>query len=108
LILQEYAKREPDIAFTHIYPGFVKTPWIHKTDDWVFRAIYPIMFPIYLVFTTPVKDCAEYMLFALFDGEKGMFRRSPTGDNIGMSKFPSVEGAQSKLWEHTVDLVKTI
>ncbi|TFK39196.1 hypothetical protein BDQ12DRAFT_73008 [Crucibulum laeve] len=87
LMVAEYAKRELDIAFTHIYPGYVKTPWIYKIDDWVFRAMYPIMFPLYLVFTTPVKDCAEYMLFALFDGEKGMFRRGPTGDNIAYSRL---------------------
>ncbi|TFK39195.1 hypothetical protein BDQ12DRAFT_629747 [Crucibulum laeve] len=104
LMVAEYAKREPDIAFTHIYPGFVKTPGIYKTGHWIFWVIYPILFPFLWFLATPVKDCAESMLFALFNGEKGMFRRNQTGDDIGMSNFPSAEDAQFKLWEHTVAL----
>ncbi|KAH7929936.1 hypothetical protein BV22DRAFT_1028901 [Leucogyrophana mollusca] len=45
-------------------------------------------------------DCAEYMLYALLQGESGAFRRKPRAEII---KGPSPYGeARQSLWEHTI------
>lgn len=59
---------------------------------------------------TKETDCAEYMLFALFDTEKGASLRKDKGDEVPFtSVFPgtSVEEAQRKLWDHSVEETKS-
>jgi hypothetical protein len=46
------------------------------------------------------------MLWALFDGEKGVFRRDSHGNDIGNENYHGSEEARKKLWEHTVEAVK--
>jgi hypothetical protein len=46
------------------------------------------------------------MVWALFDGEKGMFRRGSKGEDIGKTRYFGSEEARKKLWEHTVETVK--
>ncbi|KAF9004319.1 hypothetical protein BDQ17DRAFT_1354932 [Cyathus striatus] len=92
--LLELAKREPGIAFTHMYPGFVRhsRPGIEGLG----KALYYIMLPILWLTgkLTYVGDSAE---------EGGMYRRDPKGEDIGMTKFPGTEEDQGKLWEHSAE-----
>jgi hypothetical protein len=46
------------------------------------------------------------MLWAMFDGEKGAFRRDEKGDDIGKARYFGSEEARKKLWDHTVEAVK--
>jgi hypothetical protein len=50
--------------------------------------------------------CAEHMLFGLFNGQKGMFRRGSKGEDLGMKRYFGSEEARKKLWEHTVEATK--
>ena len=59
--------------------------------------------------TTFPETCAEYMLFALLDARKGVYRRDDKADDIGMKEFPTPEGdeekkdqAQKALWDHSL------
>lgn len=52
--------------------------------------------------------CAEYMVYALLDSKKGLSRRNEKGDDIGDQNFPNAEGAQKRLWEHSVKATKSI
>ena len=61
--------------------------------------------------TTSPATCAEYMLFALIDADKGMYRRNSKGDEIVMKGFPTPDGdavkkeeAQKALWEHSLEV----
>ena len=61
--------------------------------------------------TTSPATCAEYMLFALIDADKGMYRRNSKGDEIAMKSFPTPDGdevkkeeAQKALWEHSLEV----
>jgi hypothetical protein len=64
--------------------------------------VYAILYPI----TIPQDESAEYMLWALFDGEKGVFRRGPRGDDIGKENYFGTEDERKGLWEHTVAVLK--
>ncbi len=46
------------------------------------------------------------MLFALFDGEKGFFHRSPKGDDLGMKGYPFTEEEKKAVWDHSVAVTR--
>ena len=60
--------------------------------------------PILWLISTKPEDCAEYMLFALFNAEKGMNRRDAKGDDIGNKGFPQAADGQQRVWDHSVQL----
>jgi len=111
LMVAEFARREPTIAFTHIYPGCVNTPLVYNVAPQpVFKLLLFFLRPlIWLMLTTP-ETCAEHMIFALIDADHGMYRRNEKGDEIWMKAFPTPEGdevkeeeAQKALWEHSLE-----
>ncbi|KAJ6456589.1 NAD-P-binding protein [Mycena vitilis] len=100
--LEEFALRDPEIAFTHIAPGFVNTP-IYDSKHWAMRLTLPLLKPLLWTVAITPTVCAEHMLFALFSsGEKGFIRRDDKGDDIGMKKYYGTEEGRKKLWEHTL------
>jgi len=101
--IQEYAKREPEIAFTHIYPGTVATPAL-RPSSWLLTILMLPLRPILWLISTKPEDCAEYMLFALLNAEKGMNRRNAKGDDIGTKGFPQADDGQQRVWDHSVQL----
>jgi hypothetical protein len=47
--------------------------------------------------------CAEHMLYALLDANKGMNRRDKSGDEVGRAAFPELsEEALKMFWEHSL------
>ncbi|KAJ6526713.1 hypothetical protein B0H19DRAFT_970506, partial [Mycena capillaripes] len=97
----EFALRDPEIALTHISPGFVNTP-AYNSNHWAMWLSMPLLKPLLWMAAVSPAVCAEYMLFALFSGEKGFIRRNDKGDDIGMTKYAGTEWGRKKLWEHTV------
>ncbi|KDR73330.1 hypothetical protein GALMADRAFT_730089 [Galerina marginata CBS 339.88] len=102
LMVSEFASQNPEIAFTHIYPGSVYTGTISNKSIITRILVIPIL-PLLWLLTTPQADCAEYMLFALLNAKKGMNRFDQKGDDIGLKKFPLAEGAQKMLWDHSLE-----
>ncbi|KAF8997085.1 hypothetical protein BDQ17DRAFT_1284128 [Cyathus striatus] len=106
LMIAEFGRREPDIAFTHVYSGQV---WHNKpsVQGWWMWIIYYIMLPITWLTGILIypEESAEYHLYSLFQGKSGMYRRNEKGNDIGMKKFPGTEEDQVKVWEHTVEEV---
>ncbi|KAF8960627.1 hypothetical protein BDZ97DRAFT_1905834 [Flammula alnicola] len=105
LMVAEFAAREPEIAFTHIYPGNVDTPALtpSKEANPLIKSAVCMLRPLIWLTTTKQEVCAEYMLYALLNAEKGMYRRNSKADNIGMKDFPDAKDAQKLLWEHTLE-----
>ncbi|KAF8995778.1 hypothetical protein BDQ17DRAFT_1392173 [Cyathus striatus] len=95
LMVAELAKREPNITFTHMYPGSVRhsTPSI---EGWGVKLVY-------YLFMLPFS--AEYMLYALFQTKSGMYRRSDRGEDIGLKDFPGTEEEQKKVWEYSAKVI---
>ncbi|KAJ7280202.1 hypothetical protein C8J57DRAFT_1301908, partial [Mycena rebaudengoi] len=104
LALEEFALRDPDIAFTHISPGFVKTPLFTGSKHWAMKIASPVLKPLVSLGAITPERCAEYMLYALINSEKGFSRRTDKGDDAGKNIYASVE-ARVKLWDHTVQEV---
>ncbi|TFK61962.1 hypothetical protein BDN72DRAFT_849174 [Pluteus cervinus] len=106
---EEFAIREPAISFTHIFPGFVDTPSVSGLldyDQWVVQLIKPIVTPLIRLFSVPSTDCAERMLYALFNAEKGFNRRNDKGDSNLEDKSGKEEAdaeIRKKVWDHSVE-----
>ncbi|KAJ2922947.1 hypothetical protein H1R20_g14150, partial [Candolleomyces eurysporus] len=106
IVVQGFAEREPDIAFTHIYPGFVDTGMMRPKGP-IARFFMLLARPFIRAFATTPKNCAEYMIYAFLDADKGMYRRGQKGDDIGLRSFPAATEEQKKaFWEHSVEAVK--
>ncbi|KAJ3504203.1 hypothetical protein NLJ89_g8057 [Agrocybe chaxingu] len=106
LMVAEFAKREPTIAFTHMYPGGVDTAMVIPSNP-ILKVLIRAIHPILRFFLISSADCAEYVVYALLVGEKGMHRRDSHADDIGLKKFPAADGMtaeelQKRLWDHTV------
>ncbi|TFK81993.1 NAD(P)-binding protein [Polyporus arcularius HHB13444] len=101
LMFEHYAKENPDLAFIHIYPGLVATPLIFASH-WAFR---PLNYLLKAFATTP-EDCAEYMLYGLFQTEKGFSRRNQTGDDIGDYRHYGSEEERERVWEHSKEEIE--
>ncbi|KAJ7899735.1 NAD-P-binding protein [Mycena leptocephala] len=87
--LAYFASQNPDIAFTHIYPGAVRTPGLRSFADfdglltplsWVLNFIVPL-------FAVSQETAAEHMLYALFTGERGLYLRDRYGDAVSQLAF---------------------
>ncbi|KAK0239424.1 hypothetical protein EDD85DRAFT_902926 [Armillaria nabsnona] len=101
IMVEEFAKRNPEIAFSHIYPGLVNTPGTRPTH-WALRLFSPLISLLVWLAAISPEESAEYMLFALFDREKGFFHRSPKGDDLGMKGYPFTEEEKKAVWDHSV------
>ncbi|KAK0463459.1 uncharacterized protein EV420DRAFT_1263998 [Desarmillaria tabescens] len=105
IMVDEFAKRNAGITFTHIFPGLVNTPGTRPTH-WALRLLSPLIsLVVWLVAISP-EESSEYMLYSLFDGGKGFFHRSPKGDDLGMKKYPFTEEEKKALWDHSVEVTR--
>lgn len=100
--MQSLAEREPGIAFTHIYPGIVRTPLFHfGGNSLLMKPIHAVLGTLLVPFSVTPAVCAEHMLWALLDGQKGAYRRDCLGDDIGQKGYYGNEEARARVWEHT-------
>lgn len=91
------------MAFTHIYPGGVRTG-ILKPKHWALKPLYLLLYGLLYPFTVSPDDCAKHMLRAFLEGENGSFRRGAKGEILGKGTgYFSTEEAKQKLWDHTVE-----
>ncbi|KAF8201878.1 hypothetical protein K438DRAFT_2015331 [Mycena galopus ATCC 62051] len=90
-MLAHFATQNPNVAFTHIHPGIVRTSALRSTADfdglltplaWILNFILPF-------FAVSQDECAEHMLYALFTGERGLFIRDRYGDAVSELAFES-------------------
>ncbi|KAJ7662295.1 hypothetical protein B0H17DRAFT_319817 [Mycena rosella] len=100
LMMQKFAADSPGVAFTHAFPGLVRTPMM-LPKHWALKPFSPIISMAAYPFTVDPEVCAEYQLSALFDSKPGFTRRGAQGDNIGYE--PAHHDAISRLWDHTVE-----
>ncbi|KAJ7183822.1 hypothetical protein C8R46DRAFT_1209958 [Mycena filopes] len=82
-----FAAHNPDIAFTHIYPGQVATAGKLFYPGWLLTPLTWIVG--YLRTIVSQDECAQYMLHALLEPEYGgMFLRDNHGDVLSAHVFP--------------------
>ncbi|KAJ7686185.1 hypothetical protein B0H17DRAFT_1013678 [Mycena rosella] len=94
-MLAHFAAQHPDLAFTHISPGHVDTPggviymgWLLSPLTWLISLLVAKLLMI------PQDDCAQYMLYGLFDGARGLFIRNQHGDVVSAHICQSDHAAQ--------------
>jgi len=106
LMIESFASKQPDMAFTHMHPGIVRTPAI-LPKHWIFKPLKPFLYGLIYPFSISMSESAEYHLHALLEGENGgAFRRGSKAElleNSGSGYF-STEEAKEKLWDHTVEV----
>ncbi|KAJ7046370.1 hypothetical protein C8F04DRAFT_1064101 [Mycena alexandri] len=100
LMMERFAVDNPEVQFTHAFPGLVRTPMM-LPKHWALKPFSPLISMAAYPFTVDPEVCAEYQLSALFDSKPGFTRRGAKGDDIGYE--PSNPEIVSRLWEHTLE-----
>ncbi|KAF8874838.1 NAD-P-binding protein [Infundibulicybe gibba] len=106
LMMEEFAAREPGVAFIHIYPGLVLAP-IFLPTAFPFNILKPIIYLILWFIAVSPEECAEYMLYGLLHGEGQTCRLGERGDDLGMKNYKGTPRARKALWEHTAQIINT-
>ncbi|KAJ6583499.1 hypothetical protein DFH09DRAFT_1029161 [Mycena vulgaris] len=88
-MMASFAAQNPELAFTHIHPGFVRTSAFHFEFGWLLAPLAWLFEFVMLFFAIEQDEAAQYMLYALLSGERGLFLRSPKGDVISAHAFDS-------------------
>jgi NAD(P)-dependent dehydrogenase (short-subunit alcohol dehydrogenase family) len=102
LLLQEYARRNPELTFTHGFPGAVLTNFAASAESGPVRVLAPLRNLLLKPFASSPAECAEHMWQAVFNHTTGAFRTGSKGENIGKERYFGTDDQQQKLWEHSV------
>ncbi|KAG8853993.1 hypothetical protein FRB96_007856 [Tulasnella sp. 330] len=97
LMVEEYAKRYPQLSFTHIFPGSVNTS-LARNLHW---SLKPMANLVSLFLTSP-RDCGEWMLYPLLSPtyHQGAFYLDNHGEPVPPNKIITSEAARKLLVEH--------
>ncbi|KDQ54257.1 hypothetical protein JAAARDRAFT_71984 [Jaapia argillacea MUCL 33604] len=111
-MLESFSKQNPTIPFVHTFPGLVRTP-ITANVTGLPGPINFILNTLLYPFQASPQDCAEWMLYAMWQGSEaggGAWRRGPRGDELGRPSFIEEGGGEKgvKLWEHTVRETRSV
>ncbi|KAJ7133191.1 hypothetical protein C8R44DRAFT_663819 [Mycena epipterygia] len=90
-MIAHLASLHPLLAFTHIHPGVVRTSALKVDFDGLFTPLSWFLNWLLPLFAVPQDECAEHMLYALFNGTRGMFLRDRYGDVISAKVFEEGE-----------------
>ncbi|KAF9014831.1 NAD-P-binding protein [Hymenopellis radicata] len=95
VMIEEFAKQNPGIGFTHIYPGIVETPAVEQLYTWwPMRLLAPLIW-LQLYFTgVSAEECAEYML--------RMEQEDNYGNDIGSQYYSISEEDKKAVWAHSM------
>ncbi|KII87958.1 hypothetical protein PLICRDRAFT_42507 [Plicaturopsis crispa FD-325 SS-3] len=102
LMVEDFAGRHPDVAFTHAYPGGVRTPLLRTTKGVAKYTIGPVIHALLYPFTISQEESGEYMLRGLLSSEKGVNYKGSRAEDLGRNPSSTPE-ARKKLWDHTVE-----
>jgi len=103
LATEEFAKRNPNISFIHIFPGFVDTPIVH--NFWVTKYF---IWLLKFIMKQP-EDCAEWMLLPLLDDtfQAGAFHLNEFAEPLPPKTLYLNPESQKVVFEHSVEAVSS-
>ncbi|KAJ2922974.1 hypothetical protein H1R20_g14132, partial [Candolleomyces eurysporus] len=110
LMLAMYAEREPDIAFTHMYPGMVDTEANRPSavSFWLFKLLIFLLRPLAVLLFIKVDVSAENMVYGLLNGERGFYQRNTVADNVGPRNVSYSESDRQAFWEHSLSATQSV
>ncbi|KAJ7103702.1 hypothetical protein C8R43DRAFT_229885 [Mycena crocata] len=84
-----FAAQNPQLAFTHIHPGQVNTQTASAALDlgWLLAPLAWLATRLKSYLAVSQDECAQYMLHALLEPERGLFIRGDHGDVISAHVF---------------------
>jgi len=103
LVIQHLASQpeNTNIAFTHAFPGTVRTP---LADNLPFWARLPVKCLMAVGVGVTPEDCAELMVHGMLGTDKGWRCVNDQGETVTKKKVPQ-EDMVEKVWEHTVRMI---
>ncbi|KAJ7464988.1 hypothetical protein B0H11DRAFT_1733894 [Mycena galericulata] len=82
-----FAAQHPELAFTHIHPGQVLTKGSEVRIGWLLAPLAWLLRRYKLSISVSQDECAQYMLYALLDAERGLFIRGDHGEVVSSRIF---------------------
>lgn len=78
----------------------MRTPLL-QTRHPLLRVLNPLTYVLFYPISNAPEDCAERILYGLFESGPGLSRRNSKGDDIGRTGFHGDEDAKTRVWKHT-------
>lgn len=105
-----YAEREPDIAFTHMFPGMVNTEANAPSgvSSWFAKLLVILLRPLAVLFFIQVDVSAENMVYGLLNAERGFYQRNTVADNIGPRNVSYSKPNRQGFWEHSLSATRSV
>ncbi|KAG7094574.1 hypothetical protein E1B28_005401 [Marasmius oreades] len=100
----------PKVGITHINPGFVYTGMIKGILDdlrkkpFIGPLIYLLAKGVVSLVTIQPEESAEYMIYALFNGKAGFYRRDKTGGELSTVENEGLDS--EKFYQHSMKVTK--
>ncbi|KAH6901278.1 hypothetical protein BKA70DRAFT_692068 [Coprinopsis sp. MPI-PUGE-AT-0042] len=110
LALALFAERNPDIAFTHMFPGMVATeansPQITSNPflKFIMWTLQPL---VWLLFIRPSVS-ADNMVYGLLNGDRGFTQRISNADSVGPRNVSYPEQDKQAFWEHCLETTQVV
>ncbi|KAJ7083480.1 hypothetical protein C8R44DRAFT_894524 [Mycena epipterygia] len=82
-----FATQHPQLAFTHIHPGQVKTTSFALDFGWLLKPLAFLVMRLKPFITVTQDECAQWMLHALLDVERGLFIRDNHAEIVSSHVF---------------------
>ncbi|KAJ3527087.1 hypothetical protein NMY22_g9911 [Coprinellus aureogranulatus] len=106
LMMEAYAEQNPDITFTHAYPGPVATNFAAASESRTMRTFAPLVKALYRPFAVSPAASAAYMWRGILEHTDGAFRIGSRGENLEKMNYFGDEEQRKALWEHTMEATK--
>ncbi|KAJ7082020.1 hypothetical protein B0H15DRAFT_932754 [Mycena belliarum] len=83
-LVTHFAAQHPELTFTYTNPGQVTTPMsVYFNLGWLLTPLaWLVTYVVMPLLQKPPEDSAQYMLYALFNSERGVFMRNQYGNLV--------------------------
>ncbi|KAF9472374.1 NAD(P)-binding protein [Pholiota conissans] len=108
LMIESFAEQERRIPFIHSFPGFVRTSIASSSNSWLLSKTSGVLLALTRPLSVSAEECAQYMWHGIYStaNAPGAWRTGANGEDLKKKKYFGDEEQRTKLWEHTVQVMK--
>ncbi|KAF8885860.1 hypothetical protein CPB84DRAFT_1787979 [Gymnopilus junonius] len=109
LMMESFAEQAPNITYIHAAPGFVRTSLGSSSPSPTLRVVSALLVSLARPLSVSQTECGEYMWNAVASTatKPGAWRIGSKGEDLGMKRYFGGEEQRRRVWEHTVEVMRT-
>ncbi|KAJ4482593.1 NAD(P)-binding protein [Lentinula aciculospora] len=105
LSMQKFAKEDPQISFSHAYPGLVRSAMITSSRWWLTTAYY-LFYPFFVYFSQTPEAAGKIHISACMASPPGFNSYGEMGESLKYT--PADEEMVEYVWKHTLEVTESL